>query len=426
MLFKNAPGQVIAIHVTSLSLTHFRNYASLAFEPAGGVTLLTGGNGQGKTNLLESLHFLATGHSHRAATDREVIGWSAAREPIPYTRITADVTAGDGETRRLEMVMQIARREEAGSAPRPAQPSSVEIGPSALKGGTLQKGYRVNGVRQRSASGVGNLAVVLAGPEEVDLFSGPPADRRRAIDSTALQTDGEYAQSLRRYERLVTQRNSALRNARDRGLSERTQEMRLWEQELVRVGAYIIHHRFAMLEVLQQEMLAAHAEFTGRRGQLSLDYRSTVPVEVEARGAAEAIESSFVEALDVAWRRDSATATTSVGPHRDDLRVASGDIDLGVYGSRGQQRTAALALVIAQSAYIGQMLRDEPVILLDDPLSELDADRRERVLRHCLTPGRQVLITTADVELIPADIRAKAAIYTVRGGAVTASRRSGN
>ena len=195
---------------------------------------------------------------------------------------------------------------------------------------------------------------------------------------------------------------------------------------MVRVGAYIIHHRFAMLEVLQQEMLAAHAEFTGRRGQLSLDYRSTVPVEVEARGAAEAIESSFVEALDVAWRRDSATATTSVGPHRDDLRVVSGDIDLGVYGSRGQQRTAALALVIAQSAYIGRQLKDEPVILLDDPLSELDADRRERVLRHCLTPGRQVLITTADVELIPADIRAKAAIFTVRGGAVTASRRSGN
>ena len=414
-------GRSFAIHVTSLSLTHFRNYASLAFEPADGVTLLTGGNGQGKTNVLESLHVLATGHSHRADTDREVIGWSASREPIPYTRIGADVVAGDGETRRLEMVMQIARREEAGSAPRPAQPSPVEIGPSALKGGTLQKGYRVNGVRQRSASGVGNLAVVLAGPEEVDLFSGPPADRRRAIDSTALQTDKEYAAALRRYERLVTQRNSALRNARERGLSERTQEMRLWEQELVRVGAYIIHQRLAMLELLQQEMLAAHAEFTGRRGQLSLDYRSTVPVDLEARGAAEAIEASFVEALDGAWRRDSATATTSVGPHRDDLRVASGDIDLGVYGSRGQQRTAALALVIAQSAYIGRMLRDEPVILLDDPLSELDADRRERVLRHCLTPGRQVLITTADVELIPADIRAHAAMFTVRGGAVTAA-----
>ena len=101
--------------------------------------------------------------------------------------------------------------------------------------------------------------------------------------------------------------------------------------------------------------------------------------------------------------------------------MVSGDVDLGVYGSRGQQRTAALALVIAQSAYIGQRLGDEPVILLDDPLSELDADRRERVLKHCLAPGRQVLITTADSELIPAEVRAHAAMYVVKGGTVAKS-----
>ena len=404
-----------AIRVTRLSLTHFRNYATQDFEPAGGVTVLAGDNGQGKTNLLESLFILATGHSHRADTDREVIGWSAAREPIPYSRIAADVSAGDGAERKLELVMQLAPR---GRGNEPTAIAERTIGPSGLRGGTLQKGYKVNGVRQRSVSSVGDLAVVLAGPEEVDLFAGPPSDRRRAIDSTALQTDGEYARELRRYERLVTQRNAALRDARERGATQRVEEMRIWEQELIRAGAFLLSHRLEMIDVLQKEMLAAHAEFTGRTGHLALEYRSTVAVD-EHEVASSDLQQSFADALESAWARDSATATTSVGPHRDDLRVVSGDVDLGVYGSRGQQRTAALALVIAQSAYIGQRLGDEPVILLDDPLSELDADRRERVLRHCLTPGRQVLITTADVELIPAEFRAHAAMFTVRGGSMT-------
>ncbi len=406
--------QVSAIRVTNLSLTHFRNYASQDFKPADGVTVLTGDNGQGKTNLLESLFILATGHSHRADTDREVIGWSAAREPIPYSRIAADVTAGDGTERKLELVMQLAPR---GQVVEPPAVSERTIGPSGLRGGTLQKGYKVNGVRQRSVSSVGDLAVVLAGPEEVDLFAGPPADRRRAIDSTALQTDGEYARELRRYERLVTQRNAALRDARERGATQRTEDMRLWEQELIRAGSFVLGHRITMIDVLQKEMLAAHAEFTGRTGHLALEYRSTV-ANGEDEDASSDLQQSFAAALEGAWGRDSATATTSVGPHRDDLRVVSGDVDLGVYGSRGQQRTAALALVIAQSAYIGQRLGDEPVILLDDPLSELDADRRERVLKHCLTPGRQVLITTADVELIPAEVRAHAVMYAVKSGKI--------
>ncbi len=406
-----------AIRVTRLSLTHFRNYASQEFEPADGVTVLSGDNGQGKTNLLESLFILATGHSHRADTDREVIGWSAAREPIPYSRIAADVTAGDGAERKLELVMQLAPRGQAVESPAVAERT---IGPSGLRGGTLQKGYKVNGVRQRSASSVGDLAVVLAGPEEVDLFAGPPADRRRAIDSTALQTDAEYARALRRYERLVTQRNAALRDARERGATQRTEDMRLWEQELIRAGSFVLGHRIALIDVLQKEMLAAHAEFTGRTGHLALEYRSTVTVREDERTSSN-LQQNFADALEGAWARDSATATTSVGPHRDDLRVVSGDVDLGVYGSRGQQRTAALALVIAQSAYIGQRLGDEPVILLDDPLSELDADRRERVLRHCLTPGRQVLITTADVELIPAEVRAHAVMYAVKSGKIERS-----
>ncbi len=401
------------IRITSLQLTHFRNYASLTLEPAEGVTLVTGPNGQGKTNLLEALFMLATGRSHRTNTDREVIGWSASQEPIPYARIAANVMSTDDRELSLELVLQLAARGQGGEL-LPIEDRAS--GPAGLSGGTLQKGSRVNGVRQRSASRVGDLAVVLAGPEEVDLFSGPPADRRRALDSTALQTNAAYATGIRRYERLVTQRNAALRDARERGTTQRSEDLRLWERELIEAGAYIVDHRTAMITALQNEMVETHTEFTGSAaGHIALHYRSTISLG----DAASDSRQGFAQELERCWARDLATGTTSVGPHRDDLRVMSGDVDLGVYGSRGQQRTAALALVTAQASYISRVLGDDPVILLDDPLSELDAERRERVLRHCLRPGRQLFITTADTELIPADIRAHADVFTVNDGAVT-------
>ena len=401
------------IRITSLQLTHFRNYASLTLAPAEGVTLVTGPNGQGKTNLLESLFMLATGRSHRTNTDREVIGWSASQEPIPYARIAADVMNTDDRELSLELVLQLAARGQGGEL-LPIEDRAS--GPAGLSGGTLQKGSRVNGVRQRSASRVGDLAVVLAGPEEVDLFSGPPADRRRALDSTALQTNAAYATAIRRYERLVTQRNAALRDARERGTTQRSEDLRLWERELIEAGAYIVDHRTAMITALQNEMVETHTEFTGSAaGHIALHYRSTISLG----DAASDSRQGFAQELERCWARDLATGTTSVGPHRDDLRVMSGDVDLGVYGSRGQQRTAALALVTAQASYISRVLGDDPVILLDDPLSELDAERRERVLRHCLRPGRQLFITTADTELIPVDIRAHADVFTVNDGAVT-------
>ena len=266
-----------AIRVNRLSLAHFRNYAVLDMALAPGVTLLTGENGQGKTNLLESLYVLATGHSHRAETDREVIGWSAAREPIPYARIAASVTSGDGAEQELELVMQLSRRGEPG-APPPATGAEERPGPPGLLSGVLQKGYRINGARQRSAGAAGRLAVVLAGPEEVALFAGPPADRRRFLDSAAIQTDAAYAEASRRYQRLVAQRNAGLRRARERGVTDRTPEMRIWETELIRVGALMLVRRLAMLNVLQVEMVEAHAEFTGGESTLALDYRSTVPI----------------------------------------------------------------------------------------------------------------------------------------------------
>lgn len=151
---------------------------------------------------------------------------------------------------------------------------------------------------------------------------------------------------------------------------------------------------------------------------LTLDYRSTVPVASDS--SESAVAERFLDALKSAWSRDSATATTSVGPHRDDLRALSRDIDLGVYGSRGQQRTISLALLIAQAAYMRQRIGEEPLLLLDDPLSELDGVRRQRLLSYCLDPERQVFLTTAEPQLIPPEVRSQASTYRVERGTVRA------
>jgi DNA replication and repair protein RecF len=377
-----------------------------------------GENAQGKTNLLESLFLLATGHSHRSDTDREMIGWSAARDPIPYARVAARVVSATRGPTDIEVVMQIARRGGAGGELPPPWSSEEAPGPSSLAGGALQKAFKVNGVRQRTNAPPGVLAVVLAGPEEVDLIGGPPAQRRRFLDLANAQTDAVYLQALQRYQRVLTQRNALLRHVRERGGSGRPAETPVWDEELARAGAYILAKRQEMLATLHAETVSAHESLTGRAEPLSLDYRSTIGPD--ASQSREEAKRRFLGALESSWPRDVATGVTSTGPHRDDLRLLSGDVDLGVYGSRGQQRTAALALILAQAAFMRRALGEEPVLLLDDPLSELDAARRARLLEHCLAPGRQVLLTTAEPDLIPAAVHARSTVLHVEAGAVRA------
>ena len=413
-----------AIRIEHLSLTHFRNYRSLELDLPGGLVLLVGANAQGKTNLLESVFLLATGHAHSADADREMVGWSAAREPIPYGRVAATVASEAGTRTEVEVVMQLARQTGPREIEAAPWASIEEPGPSALAGGALQKAFKVNGVRRRSANSGGAVVVVLAGPEEVELIGGPPSARRRFLDLPSWQTDPAYAQALSRYQRVLTQRNALVRRSREAG-GGRPGEMDVWDGELAEAGSYVLSRRGVMLRALEPEAMAAHAALLGRdpENPLWFDYRGTVP-DGGADGEAGSGRERMLSALRASWPRDSGAGATTVGPHRDDLRVFEGEVDLGTYGSRGQQRSVALALVLGQAAYVRSVVGEEPVLLLDDPLSELDPERRARLLDLC-APGpqngvaRQVLVTTADLELAPAEVRGSAqAVLRVDQGRV--------
>ncbi|MDA1096278.1 MAG: AAA family ATPase, partial [Chloroflexi bacterium] len=340
------------IHVEYISLTNFRNYRSLELELPTGLVFLVGANAQGKSNLLESLFVLATGHAHRTETDRDLVGWSAAREPIPYGRAAARVISATRGMSDVEVIMQIARR--GGSLGQEEVPApwaeNRDPGPDELTGGVLQKAFKVNRVRQRAASAPGVLVVVFAGPDEVDLIGGTPARRRRFLDLPNVQTDPDYLNALTRYQRVLSQRNALLKRVREQGIG-RPDEMDVWDAEFAATGSHVLMKRRAMLQTLQEEGREAHRSLTGSNATFVLDYRATIDLPDGASDEAEA-HGRFLSALRDSWRRDTALGATSIGPHRDDLRVFLGDIDVGAFGSRGQQRIVALSLVLGQAAYV--------------------------------------------------------------------------
>ena len=383
---------------------------------------LVGANAQGKSNLLESLFVLATGHAHRTETDRDLVGWSAAREPIPYGRAAARVVSATRGTSDVEVVMQIARRGASfgqDEAPAPWA-EDHDPGPDELTGGVLQKAFKVDRVRQRTASAPGVLVVVFAGPDEVDLIGGTPARRRRFLDLPNVQTDPDYLNALTRYQRVLSQRNALLRRVREQG-GGRPAEMDVWDAELAATGSHVLMKRLAMLQALQEQGREAHRSLAGSDATFVLDYRATIGLPEGLSDVAEA-QNLFLGALNESWRRDTALGATSIGPHRDDLRVFLGSIDMGTYGSRGQQRIVALSLVLGQAAYVCRRTGENPVLLLDDPLSELDSAHRTRLLAHCLDRGGQVLVTAAESDLIPASIRPRASFFSVEAGRVRSAR----
>jgi DNA replication and repair protein RecF len=385
-----------------------------------GLALLVGDNGQGKTNLLESIFLLATGHAHSADADREMVGWSAAKEPIPYGRVAAKIGSDLGRETTVEVVLQLTSRGGTGEDDRAPWSQLEKPGPSAVSNGVLQKGFKVNGVRQRTASSGGAAVAVFAGPEEVDLIGGPPARRRRFLDLPNWQTDQAYAQALRRHQRVLTQRNALVKQSRETG-GGRPDEMDVWDGELAGTGSYILEKRFEMLRVLEPDTVSAHEALTGKSVPIRFDYQSTVrQASSNDQFDRESLRQRILSELRDSWTRDSRAGVTTVGPHRDDLRILEGEVDVGTYGSRGQQRSVALALVLAQAGYIRSVVGEEPVLLLDDPLSELDGSRRTRLLELCSAAGRQVLLTTAELELVPDDIRAVGSVFRVERGSVRA------
>ena len=402
------------MYLKHLSLTNFRNYTRLEIDLPARISLLQGENAQGKTNFLEAIYYLATTRSPLASADRQLISWAAEEDVIPYARLEGLYTRG-GEDHTLEMILVKERQPEGGST------ATV-----------FRRQIRLDGVNRRALDVVGKLNVVLFLPEDVTLVSGSPEERRHFLDVALCQIDPLYCASLSRYNRVVAQRNALLHQIREGRAGPN--QLEYWDEQLVKEGAYVLSKRLWATEKLNAHVSEIHPALTGEQERLVLLYRASVakrpgkeilPVpdgRLEGRGssgelAEPRLAEAFRRALQEARREEIARGVTIIGPHRDDLTLLVNGIDMTIYGSRGQQRTVALALKLAEVGLMHQQAQEMPILLLDDVISELDRQRGEFLLKR-VSQAQQVLITTTDLRYYAPDFLASVALWRVAGGTI--------
>ncbi|HEX8551694.1 MAG TPA: DNA replication/repair protein RecF [Abditibacteriaceae bacterium] len=364
--------------VRALRLRNFRNYRAQEVALSPGLVALTGDNGQGKTNLLEALCVLATTKSPLVERDRELIFWNE-RE----ARLGADIELGlrPDDIRHLEFGWRI-------------------------EGNSLAKEMRAGGVPQSQLEAwLGQLQVVAFFPHDLVLITGEPGERRRFLNLELGKSRPAHFADAARYRRALQQRNALLKSlaeARWKGRApvgnaqEGLGTLPEWNKQLIGYGSRVLAQRAQFLEELQPVLAEVHRSLSGRDSEFSVDYMPGIGADAGENNWT----AMFSLALEKSHNDDMRRGTSLVGPHRDDLVFRLDRTDLRRFGSQGQQRLGVLALKIALARWVATTTGESPILLLDDALSELDATRRENLLRETQHFTQSVLTTTdaADVE----------------------------
>ena len=371
--------------------------------------LFQGGNAQGKSNLLEALYILAIAKSPRASADGELVRRQAAPES-KHAQVSAVVQRAGGDV-RVQIDFLAGGPEAPGVGGREGEGDSRRADPLSSKAASVQKRLRVNGVPRRTSDLVGEINAVMFSAGDLDLVLGPPVIRRRYMDILISQIDRRYLTALQRYQRIVSQRNRLLKMVRERRANPG--ELDFWDDELSETGGYIMSRRASTLVTLSQHAGAVHRELTGNGEGLELVFRPSV--EAVAGESEEDMGQALKRSLELGRDREVAQGFTVHGPHRDDLQMVLDNMDAGAYASRGQCRTVVLAMKLAEAGYLRDRRGQEPILLLDDVLSELDEARRTHVLERSLQ-YEQCFITTADAAHIDEGYLSKMSRYTISRG----------
>lgn len=325
----------------SLSLQNFRNLENYQIEFDKKSTVLIGNNAQGKTNFLESVYFLGSGRPIKTESDEEVIKFGEQS-----VHVEGLVEGFEKEEIKISTIIQNVNE-------------------------SLRKRFLVNGISRRLLDYSGNLVVVFFRPEDIDLITGSPSIRREYIDSTIGQIDRDYRKVLSAYLKVVTQKNKLLKLIREG--AARRDELIFWNNEQLRLGVILQEKRRSFFEAINS--------YEKKFGDF--EYRYLPNIISEKR-------------LEEVSEREIQAVVSLVGPHRDDFEFFEGEKDLAKYGSRGEQRTAVLDLKITELSYFEEVLKERPILLLDDIFSELDEVHRKHVLD--LAKLQQTIIATVEYD----------------------------
>lgn len=370
------------MHLARLSLTDFRSYAQveLALEP--GVTTLLGPNGQGKTNLVEAIGYVASLGSHRVASD------------VPLVRAGAEQALVRAVLVRYGRELMV----------------EVEINPGRANRARVN---RAGVPRPREILGL--LRTVLFAPEDIALVKGDPSERRRFLDDLLVTRAPRLAGVRADYDRVLRQRNALLKSAGSAVRAGRgdVRTLEVWDAHLARTGADLLAARLDLVSALRPLVDKCHDAVAPHAGPTVLDYRSSlgpdVPLEPDRTALAEALQAALAAARAAELER----GISLVGPHRDDLVLKLGTLPTRGYASHGEAWSYALALRVAAFELLRADDGDDPVLVLDDVFAELDPDRRAR-LAELVSPAEQVLVTAAAEEDVPPTLRG-ARVHVSRG-----------
>ncbi|MCL1808649.1 MAG: DNA replication/repair protein RecF [Clostridiales bacterium] len=332
------------MHIREVEIVNFRNYKEEKIKFHEKLNVFTGGNAQGKTNILESIYISSMGRSFRSGKDSEMIkiGESFCKSKVVALRGGEEIT--------------------------------VEIAITSK-----EKGVKINNAKIKKSSELAeNVLIVVFSPEDLRIVQGDPERRRRFMDRELSQIKPSYYSDLSSYKRVLTQRNALLK---DRNANK--VDFEVWDEKMVDHGSRIIKKREIFVDKINTISGKIHSEITNGKESLKVLYDCSVSPD------------SFLDALKDNFKKDILRGNTETGPHRDDLEIRANGMDIRRFGSQGQQRTAALSLKLAEINIIKEETGESPVLLLDDVLSELDGERQNFLIKSL--KNVQIFLTAAEI-----------------------------
>jgi len=378
--------------LTSLELTGYRNYRSLSCDFCPGINLISGANAQGKTNLIESVHYLSIGKAYRQARDDQLILWGGQSFSIK----------GRVERKQGKTEIEVRYRQEENPA----------------------KTVWANGLRLTSRENLsGMLTSVLFSPESMTILKGPPRERREFLNYDISQISLTYSTNLARYMRILAQRNALLKKlgAVSASEAEKRERLSVWDQQLIFYGSRIIEKRMSIVEKLIPLVRLTHRKLTDDNDNMELYYvphaKDNIMIKKNSEGKWD-VESFLREAGAASFDYDVRYGSTRWGPHLDDIRVLLDGVDIRQYGSQGQQRTGVLALKLAELEIFRGESGEYPVLLLDDVLSELDEKRQRKLLEFINEKYIQCIITATESKNINLIVKRQAKSFFVNRGEI--------
>lgn len=361
----------VAMFVKSLEISNFRNYSHLSLEFSSGTNILYGDNAQGKTNVLEGVFLGATTKSHKGSKEKEIIKLG---EEEAHIRMYIE---RDGIEHRIDMHLRKNK----------------------------SKGVAIDGIPiKKSGELFGIVNVVFFSPEDLSIIKDGPSERRRFVDLELCQLDKLYLHNLINYNKVLNQRNNLLKQVGfNRSLLE---TINVWNLQLVNYGTQIIKTRNQFIHDMNELVVMLHNKLSDGKESLKIVYEYNV------------MEDEFLSKLEKNIERDIAQKVTTVGPHRDDLSFLINGVDVRKFGSQGQQRTAALSMKLSEIELVKKVTNDQPILLLDDVLSELDRKRQNQLLDSI--KDIQIILTCTGLEEFVTNRMNTEKIYKVTNGQVQA------